>query len=118
MSRAIAFLGVLVLAGVAGCTSGPEVSRTLGARCDHAAECDDRCLPPAAFPGGFCSTSCERNADCPSSASCVDAEAGVCLFDCVDDGDCKFLGDGWRCLELSLREDPARRAMVCSGVTP
>ena len=118
MARAIAILGVLVLVfALAGCGADADVSRTLGARCDSAAECDDRCLPPASFPGGFCSTSCERSSDCPTDASCADTEAGVCLFECAVDLDCTFLGDGWRCLELSLREDPARKAMVCGGVT-
>jgi hypothetical protein len=101
---------------LAGCGVGGAVSRTIGARCDRSDECDDRCLPPgAAFPGGFCSVSCEATADCPSDASCADVEAGVCLFDCLDDRDCEFLGPGWRCLEVALREDQARKVTVCLG---
>jgi hypothetical protein len=118
VSRAIALLGIFLLGllGAAGCSPGSDVSRTLGARCDSAAECEDRCLPSPGFPGGFCSTSCERNTDCPSGASCTIAESGACLFDCADDADCAFLGEGWRCFELVLREDAARMAKVCRGV--
>jgi hypothetical protein len=114
MTRAIALLvAALVLAG---CSVDADVSRTLGARCDSADECDDRCLPPGAtFPGGFCSVSCESTFDCPTRASCADTEAGVCLFDCADDLGCEFLGPGWRCLERSLREDAARTVKVCLG---
>lgn len=100
----------------AGCGVDADVSRTLGARCDRSAECDDRCLPPGEdFPGGFCSVSCESSGDCPSGASCTATEAGVCLFDCAGDADCAFLGAGWRCIEDALRADPAREVRVCRG---
>jgi hypothetical protein len=120
MARAIALRRVvpaLVLAGaLAGCTSSP-VSRTLGARCDSADECDDRCLttPSASFPGGFCSVSCEVTDDCQLDARCIDVVGGVCLFGCAEDLDCSFLGAGWRCYEAPLREDAARREKVCLG---
>ena len=114
MTRAIALL-VAALA-LAGCGVDADVSRTLGARCDSADECDDRCLAPgAAFPGGFCSVSCESNADCPVEASCADAESGVCLFECADNGECEFLGPGWACFARALREDAARQVLVCIG---
>lgn len=123
MARAIAILGVLAVlaalggaAGLAGCSAGSEVSRTLGARCDSAAECEDRCLPPASFPGGFCSTSCERSDDCEPGASCAATEGGVCLFDCVDTADCAFLGEGWGCFPIALREDASRMVKTCNGV--
>lgn len=110
------FRALAMIACVAGCSISSDVSRSLGARCDSASECDDRCLPPgAAFPGGFCSESCERNGDCGVEASCVAAEAGVCLFDCAVDANCAFLGDGWRCREIALREDGAQKAKVCAG---
>jgi hypothetical protein len=117
MARAIAILGVLgALGGLAGCSGDSDVSRTLGARCDSAKECEDRCLPPTSFPGGFCSTSCERSDDCESGASCADTEGGVCLFECVDMTDCAFLGEGWGCSQIPLREDPSRMVKTCNGL--
>jgi len=114
-SRVLAVAAALALA-LAGCGVGGAVSRTIGARCDRSDECDDRCLPPGpVFPGGFCSVSCESSTDCPSDASCADLEAGVCLFDCRDDGECEFLGPGWRCLEAVLRDDVTRGVKVCLG---
>lgn len=101
---------------LAGCGVGSAVSRTIGARCDRSDECDDRCLPPSAlFPGGFCSVSCEASADCPADASCADLEAGVCLFDCLDDRECEFLGLDWRCVDVALRGDATRRVSICLG---
>ena len=122
MTRAIArriVVSALALAlgsAAGGCSTSAEVSRSLGARCDRPGECDDRCLAPgASFPGGFCSVSCEASADCPFGASCADAEGGVCLFGCAADLECAFLGTGWRCLEVTLREDAARKVQVCLG---
>jgi hypothetical protein len=114
LALALAALALALAAG--GCSVSAEVSRELGARCDSADECDDRCLAPgASFPGGFCSVSCEASADCPFGASCADAEGGVCLFGCAEDLECAFLGAGWRCFEVSLREDAARKVQVCLG---
>ena len=117
MTRAIAFRIAISAIVLAGCSVESFVSRTLGARCDSADECDDRCLraPITSFPGGFCSVSCEVSDDCPTDASCMDIEGGVCLFDCVDDPECTFLGAGWRCFEIPLREDATRRVKVCLG---
>ncbi len=118
MTRPIAPCIVAFAIALAGCSIESPVSRTLGARCDTADECDDRCLrvPAASFPGGFCSVSCEVNDDCRTDASCLDLEGGVCLFDCADDLECMFLGEGWRCVELPLREDATRRKKACLGV--
>lgn len=109
--------GLLIAWALAvGCSISSPVSRELGARCDSAAECEDRCLPPgAAFPGGFCSTSCEDNGDCPVESRCTATEAGVCLFACGADNECQFLGEGWRCADVSLREDATRMVKVCLG---
>ncbi|HSK02386.1 MAG TPA: hypothetical protein VK932_14135 [Kofleriaceae bacterium] len=113
-----ALVPVLVLAAaLVGCSVDAGVSRTLGARCDSADECDDRCLrtPAATFPGGFCSVSCEASGECQGGATCIDVVGGVCLFDCVDDLGCAFLGEGWGCFELPLREDAERRVRACLG---
>jgi hypothetical protein len=113
---AVSALAVALASAGGGCSVDSNVSRALGARCDGVGECDDRCLAPGAvFPGGLCSSSCEASVDCPFGSSCADTEGGVCLFTCRDDLECAFLGTGWRCLEISLREDAARKAQVCLG---
>jgi hypothetical protein len=111
---AIRLAAVLV---IAGCSVDSPVSRTLGARCDGADECEDRCLsaPANSFPGGFCSTSCEASGDCQDDASCVDLVGGVCLFECADEAACAFLGAGWHCAGVPSREEPAQRVSVCIG---
>ncbi|MCB9571282.1 MAG: hypothetical protein H6709_04250 [Kofleriaceae bacterium] len=97
----------------AGC-GGSDVSREVGARCDVSAECDDRCLMPGGdWPGGFCTLSCDSDADCPSDARCVDDEGGVCLFECALPADCGFLGAGWTCTTRDGRPDG--QVMVCRG---
>lgn len=104
-----------VIAAVAGCGSA-DVSRSVGARCDLASECDERCLAAPAFPGGFCSLSCDRTSDCPGDdTACVEAEGGVCLFRCQDDRDCDFLGDGWVCADELLRGGDGGQVGVCRG---
>ena len=114
MRSVLAMLAVHV--GLAGCGSGADVTREVGARCDTAAECDDRCLPPSAqAPGGFCSTTCADAGDCPGDTTCVDRDAGICLFTCFADADCRFLGEGWGCRELRRAEDPTRPVKACLG---
>lgn len=108
-------LGVLGALFVAGC-GGSDVSRAVGARCDLASECDERCLADPDYPGGFCTLSCDRTSDCPGDAACVEAEGGVCLFRCQGDPDCAFLGQGWVCVAEALRGgDPGVEVMVCRG---
>jgi hypothetical protein len=93
--RLAAVLLALALATACGVSAG--VSRQLGARRDHNAECDDRCLTGGQFPDGLCSLDCEQDDDCPDGSACADLEGGVCLFSCQADPDCDFLGAGWRC---------------------
>jgi hypothetical protein len=109
-----ALLACVVL-GVAACGRDEAVSRTLGARCDLAAECDERCLTGAEYPGGFCSITCDRTDECPSGAYCIadTGQSGVCLFSCARDTDCAFLGTGWRCQERDAH--PSGKVMVCRG---
>ena|SRR5688572_29189904 len=101
-------------APIGGC-GGSEVSRALGARCDVNDECDERCLAPASYPGGFCTLSCDDDADCPGDGRCVAEEGGICLFECsieVTD-DCGFLGTGWSCAARSGKPDG--EVEVCVG---
>jgi hypothetical protein len=109
-----ALFAAAFLAIVAGCSASSDVSRELGARCEEQDECDDRCLSGQAYPGGFCSASCDRDSDCPAEAACVDVDGGVCLFDCGDAGECAFLGSGWQCWSESSH-GAAGEVMVCIG---
>lgn len=105
---------VAVLAAAGGCSVDSEVSRSLGARCDLSSECDERCLTGPRFPGGLCSESCDRDADCQGGASCLELEGGICLFSCREESDCRFLGEGWLCLAQPERGgEPGREVMVC-----
>jgi hypothetical protein len=74
-----------------------------------------RCPAPADFPDGFCSLDCSATADCPDDAECVEVQGGVCLFACIDDRDCAFIGPGWACREELLLENPTVRTTVCRG---
>jgi hypothetical protein len=110
--RNVVAIGVLL----AACQSA-DVSRELGARCDDSDECAERCLPPSGdYPGGFCTVICDTSDDCPvSDSECVDREGGACLFDCIDDVSCEFLGAGWHCRDVDTREQPVRKVKVCTG---
>jgi hypothetical protein len=104
----------LVAALAVGC-GGSDVSRELGARCDDSTECDDRCLLPGeGWPGGFCTISCDSDADCPADSLCADGDGGACRFDCQDDDGCAFLGEGWVC-EARASHPAGSEVMVCVG---
>ena len=103
----------LVLAAACG---GDGVSREIGARCDSARDCDDRCLPPSGdFPDGLCTLDCQNPDECPLDTTCIDKESGVCLFTCNFTADCGFLGPGWDCKEQNERQDQSRKVKVCIG---
>ena len=105
----------LIVLALMACQSS-NVSRRVGARCDHSAECDQRCLgPDMEFPGGFCTIACDTSADCPDDAACIDDQGGACLFRCVEDRDCAFLGDGWRCQIVDERNNNGVKVTVCRG---
>ena len=106
----------MMVVALAGCGASSDVSRTLGAICETSADCDGRCLPPSTdYPAGFCTVVCNASSECPDAATCVDDEGGACLFDCVDDASCAFLGTGWRCKERDVRGVAGGKAMVCHG---
>jgi hypothetical protein len=81
----------------ASCSASSDVSRELGAICEESDDCEDRCLTGARYPDGFCSTTCDSDADCPSGAACAERDGGVCLFECDRSSDCAFLGPEWAC---------------------
>ena len=100
---------------LASSCSDDLVSRAIGARCDKASECEQRCLAPSEdSPGGFCTIACDSDRDCPDDARCVDQDDGVCLFSCGADADCTFLGAGWRCRSRDAQPGP-NEVMVCRG---
>lgn len=108
-------IAILIVA-LAGACSDSLVSRELGARCDGSGECDQRCLVEAeGYPGGFCTVVCETTADCPGPSSCTERSGGTCLYDCTGDGDCAFLGAGWRCQDVDRRGAPGGKVRVCRG---
>jgi hypothetical protein len=105
---------VLALVALAsGCGTGERVSRSIGARCDVSGECDERCLTGGGFPGGFCSISCDNNVGCPTDTACMADQGGVCMFSCVADPDCAFLGAGWACKSVDAK--PMGKVTVCVG---
>jgi hypothetical protein len=110
--RIVTALAVLVLAA---CGGGRDVDRLLGAKCDGDSDCEERCYGPNDdFPEGLCSYQCDVDRDCPSDAWCIDTDGGVCLFDCVDDIDCDFLGREWVCRDRDRRGGGGRER-VCVG---
>jgi len=105
----------MIAIALVACQSS-DVSRRVGARCDQSSECDQRCLgPDVEFPGGFCTIACDHSSDCPTNASCVDDQGGACLFHCLADIDCAFLGDGWRCQVQDERNNNGVKVTVCLG---
>lgn len=80
----------------------------VGAPCSGT-ECgaDLSCVMPGyGFTGGYCTTSCDTNDDCPdgtewSSSCCPGSVAGlghaVCTLDCTEDGDCR---EGYVCIQF------------------
>jgi len=112
----LALLSCAWIALAAAC-GDDGVSRAVGARCEAARDCDERCLEPSNdSPGGFCTLSCESSEACPSGAACTDREGGVCLFTCAVLDDCAFLGPEWTCREQDLRADQGIKVKVCLGV--
>jgi hypothetical protein len=103
-----------LLLALAACQSS-DVSRSLGARCDVNADCAQTCLGPSGdWPGGFCTIVCDQDSTCEAGARCISEDNGVCAFECVQDPDCKFLGDGYTCKQVDDRQAGAK-VMVCRG---
>ena len=106
---------IIAIVGALLACQHSDVSREVGARCDGAAECDERCLGPGNdYPGGFCTVACSNRGECPSATTCADREGGVCLLECSTDDSCAFLGTGWRCIATDLRGGGIK-VMVCRG---
>jgi len=106
-----ALLLVVVLAGCAEDTLGPDI----GGRCQSNSECSQRCLPHNDYPGGFCTLACDDDRGCTRGAICMAREGGVCLFPCAAEAECAFLGQGWVCEVLSSKTGEPRQRGVCIG---
>lgn len=105
----------LVLAIALAACQNLDVSRDVGARCDLASDCNERCLTPTAeWPGGFCTITCDTAASCPSGSTCIAEQGGVCVFKCVGDGDCTFLGTGYHCVAVDSH-GAGTKVQVCTG---
>jgi hypothetical protein len=109
------FASALFLFALAACQSS-DVSRSIGARCDLSAECDEKCLgPDGAWPGGFCTLICDTDEKCGADARCIQEQGGgVCAFTCGGDPDCAFLGTGYTCKAIDGHTG-GLKVMVCRG---
>jgi hypothetical protein len=106
---------IIAMVGALLACQHSDVSREVGARCDVADDCDERCLPPSKdYPDGFCTITCNNRNECPGATTCADREGGVCLSECTKDPDCAFLGPAWRCTTADLRGGGIK-VMVCRG---
>jgi len=107
---------IAVIIALAGACSDSNVSREIGARCDSSDECDQRCLVESeGYPGGFCTLVCDTSDVCPPGSECTERSGGACLFNCSGDGDCTYLGAGWRCQDVDRRGPPGGKVKVCRG---
>jgi hypothetical protein len=92
---------------------GGTIDRTIGAACTSNAQCDHTCFQNQGdFPGGFCSTGCASDNDCPLDTYCSAPSGGVCLFACPK-FDCNRLGAGWGC--HSVDHVGGGKVEVCIG---
>src|SRR5262245_14900449 len=73
-SIAAAFL-IAALALIAGCGNGVGNDGALvGGSCLVSSDCamSSRCLSGPSFPGGYCATTCDVQADCPGGSTCIE----------------------------------------------
>ena len=74
----------------------------LGDGCDSSDQCGGGLYCESSLPGGYCTTDCSGNSDCPDDGQCfslVDAtgeEYTVCLESCASPSDCRA-AEGYTC---------------------
>lgn len=109
-----------------GClpTPDPLPDNITGAACATDAECGGvmgACalmLPASgggeiAAPGGYCTTTCEIDADCGAGGVCVTTRGGVrCMKPCANETECR---EGYVCGERGFADPPA---IVCTPFEP
>ncbi len=112
-------LGILVLlvALPAACHDDNVGSNgdLVGGRCTIDTDCRKRCLQGGEFPGGYCSLTCQADADCPSGSVCIDKSGGVCLLGCLQPTDCAGLGVGYKCEAKERKSIKGAKIAVCIG---
>ncbi|HEV8323890.1 MAG TPA: hypothetical protein VG389_19895 [Myxococcota bacterium] len=114
-TRAAALLALAAATLAAGCSHG-QPDRLVGESCATNDDCRDMCATGADFPGGFCTTTCFDDGDCPGGTVCADVQGGICLFPC--DGEatdyCSDLIDvDYRCRDRNTPD--GRVILVCMG---
>src|SRR5262249_35190973 len=67
--RASLFASLFALWAVA-CTRAETTSPDMGGPCFSVGSCTHICLPSNTWPGGFCTRSCSRDAECPVGSAC------------------------------------------------
>ena len=93
--RAFVILCAFVIGACGGHDNG-GIDDVIGAACVSDRDCDSNCYTGGHFPGGFCSTPCNTDNDCPEDTYCMADAEGVCMFICPQ-FDCTRLGAGWGC---------------------
>lgn len=91
---------------------GPN-SGLVGGRCVADTDCAHRCARSDRFPGGFCTVSCQSDADCPPDTACIEREGGVCLVRCAGHADCTIYGP-YECSDQNRKGGPGKN-LVCIG---
>lgn len=95
----------------ATCPGAP--TSVTGDACNSAEQCESLgeqsvCLPDGVpFEGGYCTASCEVDADCGADARCLldfYSFTTLCMASCEDATDCR---DGYPCIEWDLSPDTA-----------
>ena len=91
--------------GAGLCRAVVGTACTSSADCDSELQCsDDIGSVSGLFPGGYCSKSCQQDADCPATAVCgtvPGTTSGVCLQACQHISDCRFNAN-YACADASI----------------
>ena len=100
-------VGVSFLVALFAIGCGSDVGNdgaSVGGDCAAASDCSvlARCLTGAPWPGGYCATACDSDADCPGGSVCAETDMGICVVACAGAGDCRA-DDGYSCVEFQSR---------------
>lgn len=86
---------ILAAAALSGC------GYTVGDSCTTSKDCGGKlCIVRSELPGGYCSTTCDEDSDCPHGSVCISgvlqgqSDTRACLRSCTRDSDCR---SGYRC---------------------
>jgi len=112
----LATVGLALALACAGDSSGigPQ-GGVVGGRCSKDGDCAERCARGNDFPGGYCTVTCRRDADCPSGTLCIEKNDGICLVPCSGQVSCAGFGPEYRCDNLGRQGMKDVDADVCVG---